>query len=63
MSWKTRSQCFKGHFNEVDVWSPIIVKRVIWYPIIAIFSFKELAKQQLVLTVKAIVEELTESFP
>jgi hypothetical protein len=38
MSWKTRSQCFKGHFNEVDVWSLIIAKRVVWCPIIAIFS-------------------------
>jgi hypothetical protein len=38
MSWKTRSQCFKGHFNEVNVWSLIITKCFVWCPIIAIFS-------------------------
>ena len=38
MSSKIRSQRFKGHFNEVDDWSLIIAKRIVWCPIIAIFS-------------------------
>ena len=40
MSSKIRSQRFKGHFNEVDDWSPIITKRIVWCPIIAIFSLQ-----------------------
>jgi hypothetical protein len=38
MSWKTRSQCFRGHFSEVNDWSPIIAKSTISCPIITIFS-------------------------
>jgi len=40
MSSKIRSQRFKGYFNEVDDWSHIITKRIVWYPIIAIFSLQ-----------------------
>jgi len=40
MSSKIRSQRFKGHFNKVDDWSPIITKRIVWCPIIAIFSLQ-----------------------
>ena len=29
MSWKSRSQCFKGYFYEDDVWSPIFAKRIV----------------------------------
>lgn len=41
MSWKSRSQRFKGYFYEDDVWSPIFAKRVVWCPISAIFSLIE----------------------
>ena len=30
--------CFMGYFSEVDVWSPIITKRIVSCPIITIFS-------------------------
>jgi len=39
MSCITKCQRFKGRFSEVDVWSPIIAKRIVSRPIIAIFSF------------------------
>ena len=32
MSRIAKSQCFKGCFNEVDVWSPIIAKHIVWSP-------------------------------
>jgi hypothetical protein len=38
MSCKIKCQRFKGRFSEVDDWSPITAKRIVWSPIIAIFS-------------------------
>ena len=38
MSCKTECQRFKFRFSEVDDWSPITAKRIVWSPIIAIFS-------------------------
>jgi hypothetical protein len=47
MSWKTRSQRFKGHFYEDDVWSLIFAKHVVWCPISAIFSEQAVASWDL----------------
>ena len=38
MSCITKCQRFQGRFSEVDVWSPIIAKRIVLHPMIAIFS-------------------------
>ena len=47
MSCITKCQRFKGRFSEIDVWSPIITKRVVSRPIIAIFSKFGVASKQL----------------
>ena len=38
MSCITKYQRFKDRFSEVDIWSPIITKRIVSRPIITIFS-------------------------
>ena len=41
MSCIAKSLCLMGHFGEVNIWSSIIVKLIVWCPIIAIFSLKK----------------------
>ena len=51
----TKCQRFKSRFSEVDAWSPIITKRIVSRPIIAILSFLYTTKKMLRKLVPAMI--------